>query len=278
MSLSVLSLNILHDRGPWQQRARRIREWLDLLDPDLVGLQEVLRGEGRDQCAELFESRGYQLDFGRACAFWSDPSLDFGNAVASRWPIRVRQELALPESGDGETRSALNVSVEAPVGPISFTSTHLNWKFHHGHVRERQVVALCDFAMQLRPADGFPPILVGDFNAEPDSAEIRYIKGLQSLEGRSVYLRDAWEQAGDGGRGLTWSNRNPYARSWMEPERRIDYIFSGSPLFAGVGLVTKCQVVCHEPRDGVWPSDHFGVYAEFRSEPDPELAVDPHEG
>jgi hypothetical protein len=26
-------------------------------------------------------------------------------------------------------------------------------------------------------------------------------------------------------------------------------------------------VVCDDERDGIWPSDHFGVYAELRSEP-----------
>lgn len=35
----------------------------------------------------------------------------------------------------------------------------------------------------------------------------------------------------------------------------------------GVGLVERCQVVCDDERDGVWPSDHFGVYAELRTEP-----------
>ena len=27
------------------------------------------------------------------------------------------------------------------------------------------------------------------------------------------------------------------------------------------------RVVLDEPRDGVWPSDHFGVYAELRATP-----------
>lgn len=36
-----------------------------------------------------------------------------------------------------------------------------------------------------------------DFNTDSESAEIRYLKGLQSLEGTSAYWRDAWDHAGD---------------------------------------------------------------------------------
>lgn len=270
MSLAILSLNILHDHTRWPDRAARIRECVDELDPDIVGLQEVLKGNGVDQVEELFGARGYHLQFAAASSFWGGEGIDFGNAVASRWPIAEHASIGLPDKGDSETRSAVTAQIDSPYGRIAFTSTHLNWKFHHGNVRERQVVALCDFVREHRPKDGFPPILVGDFNASPDSAEIRYVKGLQSLEGRSTHFRDAWELGG-GARavgpedGITWSNRNPYARNWMEPDRRLDYVFVGPPGLGGVGLVEECRVVCDEPRDEVWPSDHFGVFARLRS-------------
>jgi endonuclease/exonuclease/phosphatase family metal-dependent hydrolase len=269
VTLRVLTLNIWHDAGPWPERAKRIREWLDRLDPDLVALQELLRGPGVDQLAELFAGRGFALDFEKASDFWRDGRRDlaFGNGVASRWPIVDREAVALPDAGDAETRSALCVRVDAPFGPLHFTSTHLNWKFHHGAVRERQVLALGELVLRHRRRDAFPPIVAGDFNAEPDSAEIRYVCGLQSLYGRSLYLRDAWRHAGEGGDGFTWANRNDYARPWLEPDRRIDYVFVGPPRRDGLGDVSRCRVVCDEAQGGVWPSDHFGVVAELRTEP-----------
>ena len=273
MSLSVLTLNLWHDAGPWPERAKRIREWIDRLDPDLIGFQEALVGEGIDQAAELLAGRDYHLDFAPATPRWLDRDVAFGNAVASRWPLRERAVLGLPASGDGETRSALSVLAEAPFGPVSFTCTHLNWRFHHGHVRERQVLALAEWVWQRRPRDGFPPLLVGDFNAEPDSAEIRFVSGLQSLGGRSVYFADAWRVAGRDGDGITWSNRNDHAREWLEPDRRIDYVFAGPPRRDGRGQIVSCRVVCDDVRDGVWPSDHFGVLAELRNAPIPELAA-----
>ena len=273
MTLSVLTLNVWHDSGPWKARAGRIREWLDLLDPDLIGFQEVLRGPGIDQVAELLEGRTYHEAFVEAMPFWRDPKLSFGNAVASRWPIVAREELRLPDRGDGERRAAITAKIDAdvPGGELSFTSTHLHWRFHHGNTRELQVQALADQVLRLRPQSGFPPILVGDFNAEPDSAEIRYLTGLVSLGGRSVYLNDAWRVAGEGGDGVTWSNRNPYARSALEPERRIDYIFAGYPFPTGVGLLERCRVVCNDEKDGIWPTDHFGVYAELATEARQEI-------
>ena len=276
--LSVLTLNLWHDAGPDEARVPRIRDWIDQLDPDLIGFQEALRGPDFDQLAELLEDRAYHCDYGPASEFWRDPddpqaqgrreARQFGNVVASRWPIASREELALPDAGDGETRAALSVSIDSPHGELCFTSTHLHWKFRHGNVREQQVQAVCALALRRRPRGGFPPILVGDFNAEPESAEIRYVTGLQSLGGHSMAWLDAWRVAGGEGDGITWCNRNPHAAQAVEPDRRIDYVFTGFPQRdTGRGQIERCAVVCDEKKDGAWPSDHFGVYAELRTDP-----------
>lgn len=269
--LKVLTLNLWNDQGPYERRRELVREWVTRLDPDVIGFQEVLRGEGTDTAADQVPE-GYHVDFACAVPFWLDPRLEFGNAVASRWPITGREVLVLPEGGD-ETRVALSVTIDAPFGELSFTSTHLNWKLHHGMVREQQVVPLAAMALRRRPRNGFPPIVVGDFNAEPDSNEIRHMSGFHAIDGFSVHFYDAWRIAGDGGPGHTWSNRNSFAAIALEPERRIDYVFVGYPIRLGegygLGHVERCLVVCDDERDGVWPSDHFGVYAELRTEPLP---------
>ena len=275
MKLRILTLNIWHDQAPWVERARLISSWIDRLEPDLIGFQEILVGEGVDQIREIIGERAYETDYGPAMVLPDRKHLNFGNAIASRWPITDREEIRLPDRGDWESRAALSVTVESPHGPIGFTCTHLHWQFNHGNIREKQVVAVADQAWRRRPKNGFPPIIVGDFNAEPDSDEIRYMKGLHSIGGRSVAFLDAWEVAGDHalsgeeGRGITWSNRNPYARIECEPRRRIDYIFAGLPGRRGAGLVESCRVVCNEDEGGVWPTDHFGVFAELRTEGDP---------
>jgi len=270
-TLRVLTLNLWHDEGPWPARAKLVKRWVERLAPDVIGFQEVLRGPAVDLVADALGALPYQVAFAEASRFWRDPRLAFGNAVASRFPLRDATTLALPHGDDAERRVALAVTLDAPFGPVGVTCTHLNWRLHEGHVRERQVVALCDFARARRPGLGFPPILVGDFNAEPDSAEMRFVTGLQSLEGRSMLFYDAWRvaherHAGDA-TGVTWSNRNPYARAMHEPDRRIDYVLAGYPTPEGVGRIESCRVVCDEPEGGAWPSDHFGVLAELRTVP-----------
>ncbi len=159
------------------------------------------------------------------------------------------------------------MTVDAPFGAVGLTCSHLNWRFRDGATRERQVALLCDFALERRPESGFPPILVGDFNAEPESDEIRYVTGLQSLDGHSMAWLDAWRVAGGAGDGATWCNRNPYAAQALEPDRRVDYVFAGFPQRDGIGRIERCVVVCNDEKGGVWPSDLFGVYAELRTEP-----------
>ena len=269
--LKVLTLNLWHDSGPWPERARRIRGWIERLDPDLIAFQEVLRGAGRDLAAELVAQRAYALEFAGASTFWRDASAEFGNAIASRWPIAKSERLALPDGGDGETRCALRCRIDSPHGPLSFTCTHLNWKLHHGAIRERQVAAVSAFARAEHERGTFPPLLAGDFNAEPDADEIRFLTGLHALDGRSAYWNDAWRVAGRGSDGITWSNRNDYARTAWEPDRRIDYVFAGYATRDGRGHVEDCRVVCDDERAGVWPSDHFGVYALLRTEGMPGL-------
>ena len=39
--LSVLTLNLWHDAGPYEQRAELVREWIERLDPDLIGFQDA---------------------------------------------------------------------------------------------------------------------------------------------------------------------------------------------------------------------------------------------
>jgi endonuclease/exonuclease/phosphatase family metal-dependent hydrolase len=266
VTLRILTLNIWNTEGPWPERAIRIRDWIARLDPDVIGLQEVVRGPAIDQLGEL-APRGFATAHAPAVDFWRDPSARFGNAIASRWPIVEQEVTKLPDAGDGERRVALAATLEAPFGALGMVCTHLNWKFHHGWVREQQVAALGELLRRRRSRDAFPLVVLGDFNADPDSTEIRYLRGLHALGGRSLYLRDAWAEAGGGGPGITWSNRNPYARTALEPDRRIDYVFVAPPLRGGVGLVERCRVVCDEERDAVWPSDHFGVCAELRTEP-----------
>jgi len=272
-ALKVLTLNCWNVMEPYEARMALIRRGIEALQPDVIALQEIIvRRDGFDQAAQILDGLGYQWVFGPAMRFRSDSGLlpfdaegdAFGNVVASRWPIVHSEVRPLPGFESGERRSAIAAMVEAPSGLLPVVSTHLNWKYHHGYVRERQAVALADFAADWSSASSLPPIVAGDMNADPDSAEIRFLCGLQTLGGRSIYFQDAWRVAGDGGAGYTWDNRNTYAHLSFEPNRRIDYIFVGLANEHGTGWIESARVALNEAVDGVFPSDHFGVFAAVR--------------
>lgn len=269
-ALKVLTLNCWNLSPPYDERMTLVRQAIEQLSPDLIALQEIIvRPDDLDQARDILDGLGYAWAFGPAFA-WGEHgqhllpdglTYGFGNVAASRLPIVARDWIRLPGRRSGETRSATGIVVDTGEGELAFVSTHLNWRFDHGYVREAQVVTLADFAWHLASGRSFAPIVAGDFNAEPDSAEIRYLRGLQSLAGRSVCFEDAWAVGGDGGPGWTWDNRNPFARTVDEPDRRIDYVFAGFDHDRRRLTVEDCRIVMNEGRNGVFPSDHLGLMA-----------------
>lgn len=264
-TLRVATLNIWNRFGPWEQRLAAIRAGVGALAPDLLGLQEVVRldpadGDGLDQAIEIARGFGYHVAYARA-----HDERWFGNAALSRWPIARCHTLELPRCGTDERRTLLFAEVESPFGTIPFFVTHLNWKFDDGHVRAAQLREIVLTIDALQKADGFPAILVGDMNAEPDSDEMRYLRGLTTLgaDGRT-YFQDAFALAGDGSAGITYARRNPFAAPLGEPDRRIDYVLVRGREERHRGEPLDAAVCFDQPVDGTFPSDHFGVVATLR--------------
>jgi endonuclease/exonuclease/phosphatase family metal-dependent hydrolase len=259
--LRILTLNIWNRSGPWEQRLELIRAGIRALSPDVVGLQEVVAHAGSSQADEIREGLGYEAAFGLAHDLGG--GVHFGNAALSRWPIAGARVFVLPTGGSDESRSLLLAEIASPHGKIPFFVTHLNWKFHEGAVREQQVLAIAARIKEAAPINGLPPILTGDFNAQPEATEIRFLKGLHALEGRSTFFADCFGVAGEGP-GITFdATRNPFAAPTREYPRRIDYVFSRGPDKRGRGTPLSARVVMEEVVGGVCATDHYGVLAEI---------------
>jgi endonuclease/exonuclease/phosphatase family metal-dependent hydrolase len=272
-TLRVLTLNCWNVAEPLDARLSLARDEIARLAPDAIGLQEIIvRRDGFDQAAVVLDGLGYHHVFG-ASFRWTDAGEyvgreaegdAFGNVVAARWPIVDSSVETLPGLEGDDRRSILAAVVDTPAGRLPFMTTHLEWRFDAGHVRERQVLAVAAVVDRWKLRGTLPPIVCGDLNAEPDSNEIRFLKGLASLDGRSTYLQDAWTVAGDGSPGWTWDNRNRFTALMHEPNRRIDYVLVGLPDRDGRGRIASAQVVLDAPRGDVFASDHFGVLADVR--------------
>ena len=264
--LRVLTLNCWNLSGPWRERREEIVLWLRQLDADVVCLQEVVDDDtGRNSARWLAERSGYgHVAFGGSPVGAGD--VRFGNAVLAKRRIEHDATLVLPNDDPRpEPVDRLLLHARTDDG-IDVFCTHLTSLYECSALRERQVLRIDELIREhADPASPLPPILAGDFNAEPDSTEIRVLTGSTSMGGRSTYYQDAWRVAGGREPGITWSNANVFAAAEHEPDRRIDYVFAGWRRDDGRGRITACSVVCDRPLTGTWPTDHFGVLADIAS-------------
>jgi endonuclease/exonuclease/phosphatase family metal-dependent hydrolase len=271
----------------WDERREVIIAWLDHLAPDIVCLQEVWESPASGQAntagwiAEHMPRAGWHWRFGGStfgAGAWPDADLSFGSAVLSRWPIDAHAYHRLPLApGDHDDPFADDVPWEllhVRTAGLDVFSTHLAAAPHHCHHRARQVLAIDDHIHAARgdlddlvfgtPREAMPAILCGDFNAEPDSDEIRFLCSLASLDGRTTFYQDAWRVAGDGpGYTQDWRT-NPIAAAMNVPRKRIDYVFVGDPFLRrdSAGRVLSAELAFDASLTGRVASDHTGLVVD----------------
>jgi endonuclease/exonuclease/phosphatase family metal-dependent hydrolase len=149
---------------------------------------------------------------------------------------------------------------------VPVVSTHLAYRFDESAVRQDQARAVLGLVGRLRgdPASDPPAIVAGDFNAVPDSDELRLLTGRSPAPVAGLVLTDAWPQVRDDP-GDTWVRRNPYLADSVWPQRRLDYVLISWPRPAPLGNPAQAFLVGDGPVAGVWASDHLGVAADLRS-------------
>jgi len=259
--LRVLSWNIWWRYGPWQERAPAIAATLAEIDADIITLQEVWSDGSTNFAAKLAAELGFQHVYAQGAEI---DGIFQGIAILSRWPINRSETIQLyGQKGAEENRVAIFAEIDGPRGRLPVFCTHLNWRQHHSHIRQRQVADLTRFVEQNHTGD-FPTVIGGDFNADPQSEEIRMMTGQTTCPVDDMVFHDAWSFANPGAPGYTWDSANPFAAATLEPDRRIDYIFTGWPGRRGAGHIVDCQIAAIKPVDGMHPSDHHGLLAELR--------------
>jgi endonuclease/exonuclease/phosphatase family metal-dependent hydrolase len=266
-TVRILTLNIWGEQPPMEQRMEVLLRGLEELSPDVIGLQEVREVEGKvaNQARMLAERIGYHWVWAPATRWGGGEE---GVALLSRHPIGEHEHRVLPPARPEETRVCLMARLDTPAGPLRCYTTHLNYRLTHGIEREQQVLAVDDFVAAHR-GEALPQIVMGDFNATPEHDEIRYLRGLHTLDGRRSFYQDAWARRHplETEAGFTWARRNPYTERlrWLERDRRIDYIFVTPIGRDGRGVVHDCRLVLDRPDgEGCYASDHFGVMADIQ--------------
>jgi len=257
--LRCLTLNLWGIEPPLEARMALVVEALRALAPDVVGLQEVREGpDVPNQAVALAAASGYQYVFA--------PAVDFaggheGLALLARQPFAEHSARELPHAQPEERRILLSARLTAD---LWVHTTHLNYRLQHGRQREDQVLAI-EAALAERP--GSVHVLMGDFNARPESDEMRFLRGLTTLDDRRVHYQDAWERRHPDQAGWTWAAANPGTAklAFLERDRRLDYVYVTPERRDGRGRVLDCRIVLDRPGPGgVFASDHFGVLAEVQ--------------
>jgi endonuclease/exonuclease/phosphatase family metal-dependent hydrolase len=280
--LRVVQLNAgsLLEPG-WVDRRLEVVAWLRRLEPDVVCFEEVWQDDNTENTAGWVAEHAPDLDyhwsFGGASfssQLWPDQSLRFGSAVLSRWPIDHSKHHLLPTAPTDEVVLS-GVPWElfhVRTAGLDVFTCHLAPAPSHGLHRQVQVLAIDEIIREVRDdldtlgtpghrREAMPPILCGDFNAEPESDEIRFLCSLTALSGRTTFYQDAWRAAGEGS-GYTQDWRaNPIADSMNLNRKRIDYVFVGDPYWrvGNAGRVLAAELAFHEPLTGVLASDHYGL-------------------
>jgi endonuclease/exonuclease/phosphatase family metal-dependent hydrolase len=288
-NLRVVTLNFWGTEQPLERRIELAVRQLRVLAADVVCMQEVrpLDGvAGRTTAEVIAEQLGMYAHYAKSSEWQAGEggmakAGQVGLAIISRAPLEEARTLALPGSRSPDTRMLLSGRVATDGGPIWVHTTHLNYRLDDGVAREQQVLAIDATIRTLgREKDSSPQILCGDLNATPDSDEMRFLRGLTTLDGRRTHWQDAWLrlhrecQPGDGpAQGITWSSENGFTRPLrsLDIDRRIDYVLVTSRKKDGRATIHASQVVMTEREgqgaDEICASDHYGVMADVQVVP-----------
>ncbi|MGD9724971.1 MAG: endonuclease/exonuclease/phosphatase family protein [Nitrospiraceae bacterium] len=269
--LRVVTLNVLHD-GPtsgFLNNGTRLEERMELvvselhrLDPDIVALQEASHSRRHGDVAQkVADALGLHKVFAPATEhIFSVPIIDKlivgvmgfkeGSAILTRFPITASYVYDLPRCRSRfEPRILLRADLKTPQGPLHVFSTHTAWGDECQIERVGQIV---------REYEGpGHSILMGDFNAAETS------KVLTILRDEAGFV-DAFRAANPSELGATVWQRIHAEQQTVS--RRVDFIFL-TPTEGSRIAVHSSRLILDQPAhfaDGtaLWPSDHYGVFAE----------------
>lgn len=153
----------------------QLAEFINSQNPDVVALQEVdvktyredaPHQNGKDFITELGFRTGMLTAYAKTIPHAGGY---YGIGILSKYPLAQTKRVMLPmPEGAKEQRALLIADVELPNGKmVTVVSTHLDYTT--SEVRQAQVKALNKALKKNR----YPMIVAGDFNARPNSPEIK---------------------------------------------------------------------------------------------------------
>ncbi len=244
--LHVATLNILHILDRWPARLPLILADMAALQPDVMGLQEVVFAIEQDRVIAAAGPTRSALHRGWAGRPESGNSLLVREGIEADLPVRVDL---------GAARSANRVRLALPGGSrVIAAVTHLHHLVADPGIRDAQAASLIEWLDGAAPStDG--QIVVGDFNAPPE--EQAYARMV------AAGFRSAFREANGEEPAVTWPSG--LAKSMPDEDGEpgcLDYIW-----VRGAIDVESCRLTFDRPSGEdptLLPSDHLGLSAWLR--------------
>lgn len=213
---------------------KEIADFVIACEPDFVALQELDCMTKRERAPHQHDKNfiaelGYYTKmfplYGKTISYAGG---FYGIGMLTRFPYISVQKVMLPKQEvQHEARALLMAEVELSCGDtIIVASTHLDYTSSAS--RDRQLEVITKILKEKR----FPVILGGDFNATPDSKEIK------------TYFED-WQPLSDD-LMLTSPTR--------KPKNKIDYLW---------GYPKKCWKLISSKVESISLSDHLPIFSEI---------------
>jgi len=191
-TVRVVTWNVWGRYGGWQERQELLEAALADVTPDIVCLDEAWSTRDDDTQASRVAGRlglGHSISVrGFNLGDWSS-----GIGIASRWPI-IRSEQR-PLHGDATdptdvAGAALFTAIDGPRGIIQLFAVMLDYPLDASARRQEQVRQLCSFVAEVSRRRHIT-VVCGDFNAGPDSDEIRMLTGRSATPVPGLVFYDA---------------------------------------------------------------------------------------
>ena len=242
--LHVATLNILNLADRWPERLPLLLADMAALQPDLLGLQEVVYVMQQDR---LIGAAG-EGRYGAVRGWAGRP--EYGNSLLVREPLAAA-DVARLDLGLG--RAAHRAVVALPGGSTVLVAvTHLHHTVDGAAERDQQAAALLAWLDEAPAATA--TIAMGDFNADP--AEPTYARM------RAAGFVSAYAEANGSEPTVTWPSglQAPAMDTDGDPDC-LDYIW-----LRGAVRVADARLAFDRPDPvdpTVYPSDHLGISAHL---------------
>ncbi len=242
--LHVATLNILNLADRWPERLPLLLADMAALQPDLLGLQEVVYVMQQDR---LIGAAG-EGRYGAVRGWAGRP--EYGNSLLVKEPLAAT---AVDRLDLGLGRSAHRAVVVLPGGAsVLVVVTHLHHTVDGAAQRDEQAAALLAWLDDAPSVDAV--IAMGDFNADP--AEPTYARM------RAAGFVSAYAAANGTEPAVTWPSglQAPAMDTDGDPDC-LDYIW-----LRGAVRVVDARLAFDRPDPldpTVYPSDHLGISAHL---------------